>query len=67
MHLYFNHFDQARLQRASRVLPRLILKDRGQGLFDYEADDAFEAYDPHPHISAPGSPVFRAGANSPHP
>ena len=56
VHLYSNHLDQARLQltREPRVLPRLILKDRGQGLFDYEADDfAFEAYDPHPHISAP--------------
>ena len=56
VHLYSNHLDQARLQlsREPRPLPRLVLKDRGQGLFDYEPDDfAFEAYDPHPHISAP--------------
>ena len=56
VHLYSNHLDQARLQlsRDPRPLPRLILKDRGQGLFDHEPDDfAFEAYDPHPHISAP--------------
>ena len=56
VHLYSNHLDQARLQlsRNPRPLPRLILKDRGQGLFDHEPDDfAFEAYDPHPHISAP--------------
>jgi thymidylate synthase len=56
VHLYSNHLDQARLQlaRDPRPLPRLVLKDRGQGLFDYEADDfAFDAYDPHPHISAP--------------
>ena len=34
--------------------PWLVIKDRGQGLFDYEADDfAFEAYEPHPHIAAP--------------
>ena len=56
VHLYSNHLDQARLQleREPRPLPRLVLKDRGQGLFDYQPDDfAFEAYDPHPHISAP--------------
>jgi thymidylate synthase len=35
-------------------LPRLIVRDRGQSLFDYEAEDfVFEAYDPHPHIAAP--------------
>ena len=56
VHLYSNHLEQARtqLEREPRALPRLVLKDRGQGLFDYEAEDfAFEAYDPHPHISAP--------------
>ena len=30
------------------------MKDRGQPIFEYEPDDfAFEAYEPHPHISAP--------------
>ena len=56
VHLYVNHLEQARLQleRAPRPLPRLVLKDRGQGLFDYQPEDfAFDAYDPHPHISAP--------------
>ena len=56
VHLYSNHLEQARtqLEREPRGLPQLILKDRGQSLFDYEPDDfAFEAYDPHPHISAP--------------
>ena len=56
VHLYSNHLEQARLQltREPRPLPRLIVADRGQGLFDYEASDfAFEAYDPHPHIAAP--------------
>ena len=55
-HLYSNHLEQARLQltREPRALPRLVIKDRGQGLFDYEADDfLFENYEPHPHISAP--------------
>jgi thymidylate synthase len=56
VHLYSNHLDQARLQlaREPRQLPRLILKDRGQDLFNYEPEDFMvEAYDPHPHISAP--------------
>ena len=56
MHLYSNHLEQARLQlgREPRALPRLVLKDRGQSLFEYEPDDfAFDAYEPHPHIKAP--------------
>ena len=56
VHLYSNHLDQARLQlsREPRRLPRLVMKDRGQSIFEYEADDlAFDAYDPHPHIAAP--------------
>jgi thymidylate synthase len=55
-HLYSNHLEQARLQlaREPRPLPQLVIKDRGQGLFDYEPGDfVFENYDPHPHISAP--------------
>src|SRR5438045_4067329 len=55
-HLYSNHLKQTELQlsREPRSLPRLVIKDRGQGLFDYEAEDfVFEDYDPHPHISAP--------------
>jgi thymidylate synthase len=56
VHLYSNHLEQARLQlsREPRPMPRLVMKDRGQSLFDYEPEDfAFDAYDPHPHISAP--------------
>jgi len=55
-HLYSNHLEQARLQltREPRPLPRLVIKDRGQSLFDYEPEDfVFENYDPHPHIAAP--------------
>jgi len=55
-HLYSNHLEQARLQltREPRPLPRLVIKDRGQDLFSYEAEDfLFENYEPHPHISAP--------------
>src|SRR5688500_5070012 len=56
VHLYSNHLDQARLQlsREPRPLPKLIIRDRGQGLFDYDPEDfSFEAYEPHPHIAAP--------------
>ena len=56
VHLYSNHLDQAALQlsRDPRPLPKLVLKDRGQDLFGYEAEDfVFEGYDPHPHIAAP--------------
>jgi thymidylate synthase len=55
-HLYSNHLEQARLQltREPRPLPQLVIKDRGQSLFDYEPEDfLFENYDPHPHIAAP--------------
>lgn len=55
VHLYSNHFDQARLQleRAPRQLPILNLKDRGQGIEDWEFEDvSLLEYDPHPHIKA---------------
>jgi thymidylate synthase len=55
-HIYSNHFEQVHLQlsREPRPLPQLVVKDRGQGLLDYEFEDfVFENYDPHPHISAP--------------
>jgi len=56
VHLYANHLEQAKVQlaREPRALPRLILKDRGQSIFDYEPGDfVVEEYDPHPHIAAP--------------
>ena len=56
VHLYSNHLDQARTQlgRDARPLPRLVMRDRGQDIFGYEAEDfSFEAYDAHPHIAAP--------------
>ena len=56
VHLYVNHLDQAReqLSREPRPLPTLVMKDRGQPIDGYEAEDfAFEAYDPLPHIAAP--------------
>jgi thymidylate synthase len=55
-HIYSNHMEQVQLQlgREPRELPRLVLKDRGQSIENYEPEDfAFDAYDPHPHIAAP--------------
>ncbi len=55
VHLYSNHFDQARLQlsREPRPLPRLIINPERKKLEDFVFEDfAFEGYDPHPHIKA---------------
>lgn len=55
-HLYRNHFDQAKLQlsREPRSLPRLRITRSVPSIFDYRYEDfELEAYDPHPHISAP--------------
>lgn len=55
VHLYSDHLDQARLQltREPRELPLMNIKDRGQGLDDWEYED-FELidYNPHPGIKA---------------
>jgi len=54
-HLYLNHLEQARLQRARppRRLPRMALNPAVLDLsaFRYE-DFTLEGYDPHPHIKA---------------
>lgn len=56
VHLYNNHFEQAKLQltRESRPLPQIIIKRKPDTIFDYKYED-FElvGYDPHPHIKAP--------------
>lgn len=55
VHLYSNHFEQAReqLSRDTRALPRLDLKPAAD-LFSYRFEDiAILDYDPHPHIKAP--------------
>lgn len=55
VHLYNNHFDQARLQltREPRPLPRLIINPERKRLEDFVFEDfSFEGYDPHPHIKA---------------
>ena len=55
VHLYSNHFEQARLQleRPPRPLPRLAINPDRTSIFDFEFED-FEVtgYDPHPGIKA---------------
>ena len=53
VHLYSNHFEQARLQlgREPRPLPKLVINPERKRLEDFVFEDfAFEGYDPHPHI-----------------
>ncbi|MEN8718924.1 MAG: thymidylate synthase [Oceanococcaceae bacterium] len=55
VHLYSNHFDQAReqLARTPRPLPTLELS-KAADLFSYRFEDiTIAGYDPHPHIKAP--------------
>jgi thymidylate synthase len=55
VHLYHNHFEQARLQleRSPRLLPRLALNPERQSIFDFEFEDfQVTGYDPHPSIKA---------------
>lgn len=54
-HLYSNHLEQVelQLQRRPYPLPTMQIRDRGQGIFDFELED-FELrdYRYHPHIKA---------------
>ncbi|CUH99588.1 thymidylate synthase [Leisingera aquaemixtae] len=55
VHLYRNHFDQAReqLKREPRPLPKISLTRRAASIDDYQIEDfKVEGYDPHPHIKA---------------
>ena len=56
VHLYTNHFEQARLQLARELfpLPNLVIKRRPPSIFEYEFED-FEIvnYQSHPSIKAP--------------
>ncbi len=56
VHLYLNHFEQAKEQisRKPRPFPKLIIKRKPDSLFDYGIDDfELDGYNPHPHIAAP--------------
>lgn len=55
VHLYSNHFEQAKeqLRRDPRPLPRLTLNPDRTSLFDFEYEDfLITGYDPHPRIPA---------------
>ena len=55
VHLYANHFEQAKLQltRAPRLLPRMTLNPERQSIFDFTYEDfTLTGYDPHPGIKA---------------
>jgi thymidylate synthase len=56
VHLYSNHYEQARLQlqRHPKQLPNLRINPDVESIFDFKFKD-FELinYDPHPHIKAP--------------
>lgn len=56
VHLYKNHFDQAKeqLQRCPRVLPEMNILNIPKSIFDFKYED-FEIsnYNPYPHIPAP--------------
>ena len=55
VHLYANHFEQARLQltREPRPLPTLRINPDVRKIEDFRFEDfAFDGYDPHPHIKA---------------
>src|SRR5690606_6320488 len=55
LHLYHNHFEQARLQltREPRPLPRLTINPNKTDIFDFEFEDfMITGYDPAPTIKA---------------
>ena len=55
VHLYANHFEQARLQltRMPKAMPRMTLNPDRKSMFDFEYDDfMLTGYDPHPAIKA---------------
>jgi thymidylate synthase len=56
VHLYINHFDQARLQlqRQPGRLPKMYLNPEVRSIFDFQYEDfRLEGYEAQPHIKAP--------------
>ena len=56
LHLYSNHFEQAKLQltREPRSLPVMKLNPAVKNIHDFKFEDfTLEGYDPHPAIKAP--------------
>ncbi|MEE8350874.1 MAG: thymidylate synthase [Rhodospirillales bacterium] len=55
-HLYANHIEQADLQltREPRALPTMTINPAVDDIFGFKFEDfTLDAYNPHPHISAP--------------
>jgi thymidylate synthase len=55
VHLYANHFEQAKLQltREPRQMPRMTINPDRQSIFDFAYEDfTLTGYDPHPGIKA---------------
>jgi thymidylate synthase len=55
VHLYANHFEQAKLQltRVPKPMPRMTLNPERKSMFDFEYEDfMLTGYDPHPAIKA---------------
>ena len=56
VHLYKNHFDQAReqLARHPRPLPKMQINSTPESVSDFTFEDfTLIGYDPHPRIKAP--------------
>ena len=56
VHLYSNHFDQARLQlsRTPFALPEMKINPEVKNIFDFRFEDfTLENYQSHPSIKAP--------------
>jgi thymidylate synthase len=56
VHLYTNHFEQARLQltREPRPLPKVVISRTPECITGFRYEDfELKDYDPHPHIPAP--------------
>ncbi len=55
LHLYRNHFEQARLQleREVRPLPTMVINPEVKSIYDFQYEDfKLLGYHPHPHIKA---------------